>query len=366
MMRQVCLTAGGTGGHLFPAVSVARHLQKNGIQVRLVTDARGASLLATVNDLDIDIVPVKRAGNSLFKKLIYFITLGWSILWSCFYLVRVRPQLVVGFGGYPSFPLIVGSMILGRPLLLHEQNAFLGRVNRFAARFAKKIALSFPDTENIPLKDQGKCVLTGNPIRQEICTLYDTPYVAPEKTGGIHLLIVGGSQGAARFSSLIPDALGLLPKDLTTRLHVHQQARQSLVELTKAKYKHHKIKASIEPFIHNMKEELAQAHFVIARGGASTIAEIMVAGRPALILPYPHAMDNHQFYNGKALEATGGGLCVPEKDATPELIARKIIRFLTRPPILEKGSIALKKKSEPEATTKLFKLIFNMIDKQDI
>jgi UDP-N-acetylglucosamine--N-acetylmuramyl-(pentapeptide) pyrophosphoryl-undecaprenol N-acetylglucosamine transferase len=331
----IVLTAGGTGGHLFPAQAVGEILIQKGYPVLLITDPRGASFKGHLETKVLNL-PHYTQKVSLFKK----INLGLHILLKtvevAFWLLKKKPSIIVGFGGYPAFPTLMAAVLTRTPLFLYEQNAYLGRVNRWFAPFSKAIATGFSKTHGVPIKS--KVIVTGNPVRPAIKNLSKFSYKAPGKSGPLNLFIVGGSQGAKIFSTLLPEALNLLPALLKKRLRIVQQCRPELVESTKNFYSNLNISAEVRSFFDAIGDHFKKAHLVICRSGASTLTELMVIGRPALFVPFFYAMDDHQTFNARLAVEAGGGWMLSEKDLTASVLAKEIEKLLTSPKSLEKAA----------------------------
>lgn len=330
----ITVVGGGTGGHIFPAQAVAEKLHQRGHQVLYITDKRGLSYHAQPAGVPTFVLDLPRYRPGLISKLalathltIEIIYVIWRFLWK-------RPALVVGFGGYPSFPPLAAALVLGIPFIMHEQNAYVGRVTRWLARFALKITSTFPSMKGLRPVDQSKIVVTGNPIRASIAALRDTPYKAPTKT--IHLFVVGGSQGAKVFSTLLPQAIALLPPALRKRLMITQQCRPELEADTVALYKTADVSVTLAPFFQDMATEYKKAHLILTRAGASTVTELAVVGRPALFFPLPTAMDDHQTHNAHSLVTQKAAWMVTERGLTPATLADTLEKILTDIKGLEK------------------------------
>jgi UDP-N-acetylglucosamine--N-acetylmuramyl-(pentapeptide) pyrophosphoryl-undecaprenol N-acetylglucosamine transferase len=266
---------------------------------------------------------------------------------------------VVGFGGYPSVPTMLAAAQFGRPTLIHEQNAVFGRANRLLAPRAHRIATGFAATLGLRAADHCRTVHTGNPVRPPIQAVGATPYALPGET--MELLITGGSQGARIFSEIVPPALAMLPAELRGRLHVAQQARPEDKDAVVAQYRDLGIAAAVESFFTDMPERLRRAHLVICRAGASTIAELAAAGRPAILVPYPHAMDDHQTANAAQFAATGGGWSVPQPDFTSAGLAERLARLLAAPPGLADAAKAARAFARDDAAEHLAGLVQSLI-----
>ncbi len=344
----IVLAAGGTGGHVFPARALAGELISRGYHVVLMTDNRGEGYEALFPGVEILSVPsgtpsARGVGGKI--KAMLSILLGTAKAFSL--LGKLKPVSVVGFGGYPSLPTVAAATFRRIPVLLHEQNAILGRVNRLLSRFATIIVTSFARTDGIT--QSNKQHLVGNPVRSEILALSNAGYVSPDNSRNIELLILGGSQGASILSEILPAALCALPDDLTTRLHVTQQCRAEDLEQVTNLYKQAGIVADLASFFNNVPDLLSKCHLAITRSGASTIAELAVAGRPALFVPYKHAMDDHQRKNADQVVATGGATMILQDQFTIETARDSLEQLLRDPAHLSEMAIAIRKVARPEA-----------------
>ncbi len=311
--RLVILASGGTGGHLFPAEALASALLKRGCRVALVTDRRGQAFTERVPGVALHRIPTGRLGAGFVQKVMGIAQLTIGTLAAAQLLRRLKPAVAVGFGGYPSLPTMLAATRQHAATLLHEQNALLGRANRLLAPRVSRIATSFPTVEGLKPADQKRVVLTGNPVRPEVAKYRAMAYTAP--TDAFHLLVTGGSQGARILSAVIPGALGRLPAELKTRIRLMQQARPEDVERVRETHRGNGIAAEVAAFFHDLPERLARSHLVIARAGASTIAELCVVGRPAILVPYAHAADDHQSFNARALGDAGAAWVIPERSS---------------------------------------------------
>jgi UDP-N-acetylglucosamine--N-acetylmuramyl-(pentapeptide) pyrophosphoryl-undecaprenol N-acetylglucosamine transferase len=318
------LAAGGTGGHLFPAEAVGRLLVASGGAVHLLTDRRADAFAAAVPGVTIDRVRAGQLGGGPLHAAYGLAELAVGMVQARRLLRRMMPAAVVGFGGYPSVPTMLAATQLGLPTLIHEQNVVLGRANRLLAPRARRIATGFAATQGLRDADRGRAIHTGNPVRPAIHAVGALPYAAPEPEAPIELLVVGGSQGARIFGEIVPPALMLLPAKLRHRVHVSQQARPEDKDAVVAQYRDAAITADIQTFFDDMPARLQRAHLVICRAGASTIAELAAAGRPAILVPYPHAMDDHQTANAGAFAASGGGWVIPQSDFSPTALAERL------------------------------------------
>jgi UDP-N-acetylglucosamine--N-acetylmuramyl-(pentapeptide) pyrophosphoryl-undecaprenol N-acetylglucosamine transferase len=346
-MITVLLAAGGTGGHVFPAVAVAEALAREGIRPIFITDRRGKDMIPSEYK-SWTIMAASPYGSNLSirlkgmtKLLIGCLETGLALAWH-------RPRMVIGFGGYPAVPPVVIGRLFGKPIIIHEQNAFLGRANRFLSARGDVLALSWPETKNIPANAADKVLLAGMPVRSGFHEISSRGYSPPENDGPIHILIVGGSLGAKIFGEAVPEAIGRLPEKLRVRLRVTHQVRQDQIDGVRAEYARHNVSADLHLFISNMPAEMEKAHLVICRAGASSVAELAAAGRPAVLVPYPHAMDDHQTANAMAAAQIGGGWCVPESEMSAGSLAGRIASLVSDPNSLRKAAAAISKLSPPD------------------
>ena len=327
----IALAAGGTGGHVFPALAVAELLQARGMDTLMLTDGRGARLMQGHNPRILAAASPFQGG--MLRRLTAMVKLSGGFVSALALLLRRRPAAMIGFGGYPSFAPMLAARIAGIPSLLHEQNGVLGRANRLLARLAGHLATSWPETAGIPAGQHTK--VTGMPVRQ---AFFDSPEIADGTAGhpnsdavpddSIRLTIIGGSLGAAVFANLVPDALAKLDATTQHRLHVTQQCRAEQLDQLTARYAKLGITADIRSFFDDMPAVLAASHLVISRAGASSVAELAAAGRAALLVPFAGAMDDHQTANARTFEATGGGICLAEAELSATILSDHLSRLL--------------------------------------
>lgn len=345
-VKKIVLTAGGSGGHVFPAEALAKELTARGAEISFITDRRGNSFSGRFPDSkEYRIFAGAYAGKPLLKKLWALFLMGAGILQSVLILRKIKPDAVVGFGGYAAFPASFAAGILKIPLILHEQNSVLGGANRVLGKRASLIATTFPDVERIP--EGIKTEYTGVPVRPEILVARDQPYRPAAET--FNLLIFGGSQGAAVFSRVLPAALTQLPEDIKKRLRISQQCRAADLPAVQKTYENSGLKPELAPFFTDMADRLTQAHLVICRAGASSIAELSVAGRPALIVPILRSADSHQLKNALFITKNNGAFLCEEPDFTPEYLSGKITEFVNTPQILTTAAENAKKLGKPDA-----------------
>ncbi|TSD88697.1 undecaprenyldiphospho-muramoylpentapeptide beta-N-acetylglucosaminyltransferase [Mycobacterium sp. KBS0706] len=361
--RPILLAAGGTGGHVFPAEALARTLIARGHAVRLATDPRGRAFGDRLPEVPVDAVRSATVAPGLVGKLKTATLLGLGYLDASGVLRRHRPAAVVGFGGYPSAPTVLAASRAGIPVLLHEQNALLGRVNRWLAGRAAAIAAGFP-LQAAAGQENRRVEVTGNPVRPAIAAKSGAPYPAPTEEGRLTLLVLGGSQGARVFSELIPAAVALLPEGLRARLSIVQQCRPEDIESCRGRYAAIGADATLATFFDDVPERLAAAQLVICRSGASTAAELGVIGRPAILVPYPFAMDDHQTANARAIAASGGGWLMPQSDLTPEVLASRLEHLYTRPSVLVEAAGAARAAAHPDAADRLADLVLALAGRE--
>lgn len=361
MASTIVLAAGGTGGHIFPAEAVACALVKKGHKVIFITDKAGRRFDRLPSSVKVMVGPMHRRNNSILG----LIKFGWGVLNSIYHIYRgfkvIKPDLVVGFGGYPSFPAVVVAQGAGIPTIIHEQNAVLGQVNRILSKYAKHVALSFDST--LRIRAGIPTTTTGTPIRDAFYMFRETNYEIFDKKNVVQLLITGGSQGAKVFSNIVPEALSKLPEAIRNRLSIVHQCPKSDIDSLKTRYASQNINALVIDFIENMAEEVSKSHLVIARAGASTLAELCIIGRPAILVPLPAAKDDHQWFNAQGIEAVKAGWCVRQPQFTSDYLATQLESLINDPHILYEAAINMKKLGRPSATEHIISLIETQLNK---
>jgi UDP-N-acetylglucosamine--N-acetylmuramyl-(pentapeptide) pyrophosphoryl-undecaprenol N-acetylglucosamine transferase len=358
------LAAGGTGGHLFPAFALAEELGRRSIAVDLVTDMRGDRYGASFPARQVYRVPSATfAGRSPLGvgRAVWMLARG--IAASLKLMREVNPGAVVGFGGYPAFPPLVAARLRKVPSALHEQNAVLGRANRALANHVSVVATSFEDTKLLTGRARAKSRVTGNPVRDQVVD-WATQSYQPPGSGPFSLLVFGGSQGARYFSDTVPAALATLPEAIRARLFVVQQCREEDLARVEEAYAQAGIRAHLAAFFANLPEEMAKAHLVIGRSGASTVAELAAMGRPAILVPLPHAIDNDQLNNARRLAEAGGAWCLEQKGLTPDGLAEVIGRLLAAPEALARAAAAAKAQGRPDAVQRLADLVEELMGRR--
>jgi len=358
----VLLTAGGTGGHMFPADALARALLDRGCEVALVTDKRGGAYGETLSTIATHKIRAGQVtGRGPVAKLLGLFDVALGALQARGLLKRLRPAAVVGFGGYASFPAVIAAGWLGIPTALHEQNAVLGRANRFLAKRATRIAVAYKKIRGLPAGGEAKLRLTGNPVRGPIVALAKADYPAPAADGPLNVLILGGSQGARIFSEIVPAAIAALPEAARKRLRITQQARAEDLAAAGAAYAEIGVKVELKSFFDDVPERLKAAHLLICRAGASTIAELTTAGRPAVLVPYPFATDDHQTANAASIDAAGGGWLVPQPEFKPETLSARLAAVLEDPAALVAAAKKAKTLGHPDAASRLADMVLDML-----
>jgi UDP-N-acetylglucosamine--N-acetylmuramyl-(pentapeptide) pyrophosphoryl-undecaprenol N-acetylglucosamine transferase len=362
MQAPVLVAAGGTGGHLFPAEALAAALTQRGMNVHLVTDRRAARYGGAFADDAIHVVSsaTLRGRNPLAMGRTAAL-LGVGLLQARALIGRLKPSAVIGFGGYPTIPPVLAAAWRGVPSLIHDANAVIGRANRFLAPRVTAIATTFPDMFSAEPALAAKATLTGNPVRPAVVAAAATPYPAPDDP--LRLLIFGGSQGARVMADIVPAAIGLLADKLLTRLTVVQQARDEDLARVRQVYANHNITAEVATFFPDLPARMAASHLVIARSGASTVAELAAIGRPSILVPLPHALDQDQFANAGVLERAGGAIRLVQDAFTPAELAAEIFKLAAAPDRLQAMAAAAKSVGRLDAAERLADLVLQVAAK---
>ena len=359
----IVLAAGGTGGHVFPAEALARELLGRGLRVALMTDSRGGKFS---DDLPIPVYRTRASSlrKGIVGKALSVLTMGIGIFQAEHRLRKLRPAAVVGFGGYPSVPALYAAAGMNIPILLHEQNAVIGRANRMLMSRAAAVAMSFPNVAGLKPGTTTKLVHTGNPVRPPFVALRGTPYPTPDETGPIRLLVMGGSLGARVFSSVVPQALALVPEPIRRRMVIAQQCRKENLEDARAAFAAAGIDAELAPFFNDVPDRMASAHLVICRAGGSTIAELTAIGRPSILIPFPHGHAGEQTANAEAVAEAGGAWLIPEQAFTPEALAVRLETLFTMPATLAKTAAAARAWGKITAADSLADCVFEIIGRK--
>jgi UDP-N-acetylglucosamine--N-acetylmuramyl-(pentapeptide) pyrophosphoryl-undecaprenol N-acetylglucosamine transferase len=351
------LAAGGTGGHMIPAHALAAELKSRGHGVLLITDERGARFPGLFEGMPVHILPAGRLGGG---------PIGWlkaaaSVVKGRGEAKRLyrehRPDAVVGFGGYPAFPSLLAASSMRIPTVLHEQNAVVGRVNRLLAGEAEAIGVAYDEIDRLKPRYKAKTVLVGNPVREGIARLGELPFPPFDEIAPLKILVTGGSQGATILSQVVPEGLGMLEPSLRRRLQVVQQCRPDDIERVRKQYAELGIPAELMTYIEDMEAKLADAHLVIGRAGASTIAELTAAGRPAILVPFAAATDDHQTANAREMVKAGGARAIRQENFSPDLLARQIEALAMDPVALNNAAARALSVGRPHAARDLADLV---------
>lgn len=363
MIRPVVIAAGGTGGHFFPAEALAAELIARGGRVALLTDARSTGLKSpTFEGRERFVLSgAGIAGRGLMRGMQAVGAMAVGTMQARGILSRLHAAAVVGFGGYPSVaPVLAARMMRQRPVVvLHEQNAVLGRANRMLSGRADLLALSFSNTTRIP--GGVATEVTGNPVRPALRALGEAGYVGPAADGPLRVLVLGGSLGARVFSDVLPKALAALPAGLRVRLQLVQQCRPEDLERVRAAYDAGGISAELSSFFPDVADRLRDAHLVVARAGASTVAELAVAGRPSVLVPLPSAIDDHQTANARALADAGGAWLQPQGEMTPEGLAARLETLLGQSALLAQAAVHARAQAHADAARQLADAVEGLI-----
>ena len=358
MSKHYVLAAGGTGGHMVPASALGAELMRRGHRVALISDPRGVRFPGLFDDIQTHVIP---AGRFMLKKPARWLP-AMREMWRGRAMARelyrtFKPAAVIGFGGYPAFPALMGAFAEGIPTAVHEQNAVLGRVNRTVSRRVDAIATSYDQTERLSPALADKVHLVGNPVREAVLALRAKPYPLLEEDGIFRVLVTGGSQGASVLSQVVPNGLAMLPVQFRRRLQVTHQARVEDIDAARAQYAQHQIAADLATYLPDMPEQLAWAHLVIGRAGASTIAELTAAGRPAILVPLPGATDDHQTANAREITRAGGARTIPQSEFTAVELAKQMQKLGLDPAALENAAGRARSVGRPKAVSDLADLV---------
>ena len=356
----ILITAGGTGGHIYPAESLAWELSKVGCKVIIISDERGKKFIkAFPPNIRIFIQNIKSLNFKNPLKILFSIYLLLKgVLYSSYLLTLYKPSLVVGFGGYPTFPTILAAKLFGIKIVLHEGNAVLGRVNKLFSRKVNAIACGFWPT----IAPSGSNLyFTGNPLRNNILSKKTKSFKLPSN-GKLNLVVIGGSQGANFFSKIVPDSVSKLSIHLKERIHIIHQARSSDCQDLKKKYKKMGIKSDVKNFFYNIEDIFSDAHLIIARAGASTISEGLFFGKPLILIPIRNSIFDHQKLNASLLANKDAAFCIQENECTSDYLAMKISKILSDNKLAIKLSNNAKNMAVPEASLNLKEIILKIFN----
>jgi UDP-N-acetylglucosamine--N-acetylmuramyl-(pentapeptide) pyrophosphoryl-undecaprenol N-acetylglucosamine transferase len=355
--RIVLLAAGGTGGHLFPAQALAAELKSRGWQVELATDARCDQYDFPANKIHVIPSDTFRS-RSPWSRLRTFFVLGRGFLRARKLLRALKPDVVVGFGGYPTLPPLAAAIYLRIQAVIHEANAVLGRANKLLAKHVSAIGLATENTALLADEFRKKSRVVGVPVRAGVLEAAKMPYHAPQDEDEIRMLIFGGSQGARVFADVVPEALSRLPEKLRARLSIVQQVRPEDMPRVEEVYSRLALKnCEIASFFKDLPHRMAWAHLVVCRSGASTVNELAVIGRPSILVPLPHALDNDQLRNAQALSLAGAAILAEQKELNPERLSALLSATLQDPVWLKNCAHAAKAAGRPNAAKLLADLV---------
>lgn len=383
MSKKIFIVSGGTGGHIIPARCLASLLHQQNHQILFFGDEKIYNYVKSDDAFPSLIIKSSQFKKSVFSLIKGLIKISFGTIKSLYFINKFRPDYIYAFGGYATFPMLIASVITNRQIILHEQNAHLGKVNRIFAKFAKKIALSFQETSGIKAEFKNKTFFTGNPIREEIVKLHDKEYYLPnfeenkivdnklgydillnsdfypieERGKMFKILVIGGSGGAKIFSEILPKAFFNFSENVKENIQIIQQCRSELVESTFEEYRSFNINVIVDSFFEDMPQLIDDAHLVIGRAGSSSIFEFCMAKKPMIIIPFAKSADNHQQKNADFLSQKGAAIVIEEKDFTIQKINEILNNLFTEKEILFKmsknaGNIAI-----TQATSNLSKLI---------
>lgn len=350
------LVAGGTGGHLFPAEALAGALAARGWHVHLATDHRVDAYGQDFPAEQVHVIPsatITRQPVAIARSVW---RIGLGVIEACGLIRRIGPAVTVGFGGYPTVPPVLAAWLCGIPSVIHEQNGVLGRANRFLGGRATAIATGFPTVDGAGAL-AARMVETGNPVRLAVRAAASVAYPFREAGDPFHLLVFGGSQGARFMSDLVPPAVALLSAELRSRLRITQQCRPEDIAGVADAYRDMQVVAELEPFFRDMPDHMANSHLVVSRSGASTVAELAALGRPAIMVPLPHALDQDQKANALILVGAGGGWMIEQKDMTSERLASDLSALMENPARLAAAARSARAIGRPDAVERLADIV---------
>ncbi|HET7716319.1 MAG TPA: undecaprenyldiphospho-muramoylpentapeptide beta-N-acetylglucosaminyltransferase [Bauldia sp.] len=356
MAGLVLLCAGGTGGHLFPAEALATVLKRRGWRLHLATDHRVDAYARDFPAEEIHVIPSGTFGRDpvAFARALRDLSRGF--LSARRTIAAIRPQAAVGFGGYPTVPPMLAAARARVPTVIHDQNAVLGRANRFLASRVTAIATGFPKVKGAEMF-VAKTVETGSPVREAVLRAAGAPYPSRGAGEAFRLLVFGGSQGARFMSDLVPPAIAKLPDEARRLVRITQQCRPEDMDRVREAYAGMGVEAELRPFFHDMPARIAAAHLVVSRSGASTVAELSVIGRPAIMVPLPHALDQDQKANAEVLARAGGGWMVEQRDMNPDRLAGDLADLMAHPERLTDAAAAALLIGRPYAADRLADLV---------
>lgn len=355
--KLILLSAGGTGGHMFPADALAQDLLSRGYRVALATDVRGKRFEPFAGGIPVHVLKSGTLGSGILRKLQAVASLGLGFFQARKLLSDLKPAVVIGFGGYPSVPAVYAAQTMKIPTVIHEQNAILGKANVFLAPKADRIAVAWGHVEGLDSTDEARAVVTGNPVRPDISALYNKPFPTIEQDGVLRIFVTGGSQGAAVFAEIVPHALAKLAPHHRARLEIVQQCHETDIPRVQSIYDNAGIKADLRPFFKDMALQFERCHLVICRSGAGTVSEVTTAGRPAIFVPYPHHADQQQKRNADSVADAGGGWVMTQNGFTVDALLARLETFLQTPQTLFRAAENARACGRPDAARKLGNIV---------
>ena len=340
MNKRFIIATGGTGGHIFPALSLAKALKSKGFECLIIADKRFLNFKSKIpGSLKYCIIPSGSVSGNVFKKIFLASKIVLGIALSLMHILLYRPKMIISFGGYPSFPTMASAILLRKPLMIHEQNSVIGRANKIFIRWANIISVPFDSVKGLDGIDQTKINVVGNPVDESIAKIGEEPYAEIKKRSKINLLVLGGSQGARILSSIVPEAIKYLDKSISSRLKIVQQCRAEDIVAVKNIYENLSVEHEVSSFFVDMESRLKSTHLAICRSGASTVSELIASGRPSILVPIAISNDNHQLLNARELESSEAGWIIEEKDFDTKNLTNKLTYLLSNPSSLSKASI---------------------------
>lgn len=385
MNEKIAIVTGGTGGHIFPAITTADALVNQGFDVVILGDEKYRKYHKSSNNFQYKIISSSSLKSGIFGLLLTSIKITLGIIQSLIWILLNRPKMLVAFGGYSTFPVLLAAVILRKKIILHEQNAHLGKVNRFFIKYAEIVALTYDQTDGIENRYLIKTKSVGNPVRGEITELSKNEYQLPDfeveersvndfgydvllasqfdnykseqAIASFNILVIGGSGGAKIFSEILPKAIFNIRDEMKSCIKITQQCRAELVQYTYDQYRSFNISVEISNFFDDMQEQIKKSHLIIARSGSSSIAEFTAAKKPMILIPFARAADNHQEKNARAIEKKGGAIVIKEEEFTINKVTNCIENLVDNPALLLKMSKASFASANLNATDNLVKLI---------
>jgi len=339
-MYKFIIATGGTGGHIFPALALLKKLKSKNHKSLVVADSRFLNFKDQIpQDVDYKVISSSAFTGNIFSKIIASIKITVGIIQALLIIWRYKPNMVLSFGGYISFPTMVAAVILRVPLFIHEQNSVIGKANRMLFKWTDLISISFEKTHGLGEIDQEKTFVTGSPVKDEIIKIRNKSYPIIKPNKKINILVLGGSQGARILSKIVPQAIICLDERIKKHIEVFQQCRQEDLLTVQEKYDEHGIKAHTATFFNDIPKKLAESNLVICRSGASTVSELIAAGRPAIFVPLAIAADNHQYFNAKAVSDKNAAWILEEEEFNTTNLSMLLTKLLNEPVILTKAAV---------------------------